>query len=131
MDAVKEFKTELLLKLAESGVTPGEFVAELEKQAMDPADLLGRIAGGVGSSGQSALSTGIDLGVGGLKTLGTAAVVAPAVLGGLGGVAMEKLESPDPAAVGTIQKAELIGLYRRLAREAKNRKDTHNHERVV
>ncbi len=128
---VKQFKIGMLMKLAELGITPSEFLNKLSKQAMDPLDVIGRIAGGAGSAGQGVLSTGLSAGLNGLKTLGTAALVAPAVLGAGAGIATERLESPDPAALKSIQSAELIGLYRRLTKEINNRKATHNSERVV
>lgn len=131
---VKEFKIGLLVKLASVGITPREFVSSLILKRADgigPMDVADKLLGGFGSAGQSLLGHGLEAGSTGLKTLGTAALLAPAAIGAAAGVATERMESPDPAAAKTIQKAELIGLYRRLAREARNRKDTHDYERVV
>ena len=131
MNSKQAFKLNLCVKLAAAGITPSEFVENLRKQAMDPTDLFGKLLGGVASTGQSAMGAGINAGVGGLKTLGTAALLAPAVIGAGAGIATEKMESPDPDAADSMQQAELIGLYRRLAKEVRGRKVRHNSERVV
>lgn len=119
------FKVGFLRGLAAQGITPGEFVEALHKYAAsdfgDPMELLSKFVGGTASAGQSALGTGIDTAVGGAKALAQGAIAAPVALGGLAGIISEKLESPDPSAIEDLQKAELIGLYRRLAGELRTR----------
>jgi hypothetical protein len=119
------YKVGFLEGLADLGVLPSELYAAFEKKAKtdmsDPLDVLTALGGGmsrpVGELGTKAL----DIGTGTLGTLGKGLVVAPMAIGGAAGIAAQRLESPDPKAIDTLQKAELVGLYKRLAAKMKER----------
>jgi hypothetical protein len=98
----------------------------------DPAAVLSSIAGGVSAPMSTVAGKAMDIGASVAGTAGKALLAAPLVTGGLAGIAAERLNSPDPSAIENLQKAELIGLYRRLAAKMKERKARREtSERVV
>ncbi len=126
-ERVDAFKVGFLRGLADQGITPSEFCTAMAKEAKltdmgNPAEVLGGLASGMGAPisvlGGMAMGVGKDV----AGTAGKALLAAPIVAGGLAGVAAERLSSPDPKMVENLQKAELIGLYKRLATKMKERK---------
>jgi len=136
-ERVDAFKVGFLRGLADQGLLPSEFFAMAKQAASasdltDPAAVLGSIAGGVSAPVSMVAGKAMDIGAGVAGTAGKALLAAPLVLGGLAGVATERLASPDPKSIENLQKAELIGLYRRLATKMKERRARRDvGERVV
>ena len=131
-ERVDSFKIGFLRGLADKGLLPSEFF-EMAKQAakgtdlFDPAAILAGITGGISAPVSTVAGKAMDIGASAAGTAGKALLAAPLLVGGLAGVASERLDSPDPDAFENLQKAELIGLYKRLAakmKERRSRKET-------
>jgi hypothetical protein len=124
-ERVSAFKVGFLEGLADIGVLPSELYATLEKKAKtdmsDPLDILAAVGGGVSKPVTELGGKTVDVGTGALGTIGKGLIAAPMAIGGAAGVAAQRLESPDPRAIETLQKAELVGLYKRLAAKMKER----------
>jgi len=126
-ERVDAFKVGFLSGLADKGLLPSEFFV-MAKQAAggtdlsDPAAVLSSIVGGISAPMGTVAGKAMDIGAGVAGTAGKALLAAPIAIGGLAGVAAERLNAPDPKAIENLQKAELIGLYRRLASKMKERR---------
>jgi hypothetical protein len=136
-ERVDAFKVGFLGGLADRGLLPSEFF-RMAKQAAggtdlsDPAAVLSSIAGGISAPMGTVAGKAMDIGASAAGTAGKALLAAPIVTGGLAGIVAERLNSPDPKAIENLQKAELIGLYRRLAVKMKERRSRRElGERVV
>ena len=114
------FKVGFLTKLAELGVTPDQFMDKV-KQA-DIEELPNIALGGAVDVGKSAIGAGMDAAGLGLKTLGYSSVLAPLLLGGASGALAGHLGAPTSQDIEVLRKAELLSLYDRLTREAKERR---------
>jgi hypothetical protein len=131
------FKVGFLRGLSDDGVLPSELFDAVSSHVKaadltDPADVLAGLAGGVSAPLSTVAGKSMDIGASAAGTAGKLLLAAPLALGGLAGVATERLSSPDPNTFENMQKAELIGLYRRLAdkmKERQTRRETG--ERVV
>lgn len=111
------FKRGFLEKLASLGMTPEVFFERIKK-----ADVLDQfLAGGI-DVGKSALSAGAEMGGTGLKYGLGAALAAPLVVGGAGGMAHALMDSPKEKDIDLIRKAEVEGLYARLTKEINERR---------
>lgn len=114
------FKLGFLLKLAEEGVTPDKFFNSFKKQAdlFDPV-----LSGGVDAAKQvgGLLSKGLGYG-------GVAAIAAPVVAGGIAGAGHGLLDAPNAKDLDLMRKAEILGLYNRLAQDIKQRQLHRNME---
>ena len=136
-ERVDAFKVGFLTGLADKGLLPSEFFEMAKKAAhgtdlSDPAAVISGLASGMGGPISTIAGKGMDIGASVAGTAGKALLAAPVVAGGLAGVISERLNSPDPNAIETLQKAELIGLYKRLAAKMKDRRARREtSERVV
>lgn len=112
-EARDAFKVGFLTKLAELGLTPGEFYkAAAEGKSIFPD--LGSVGMGLGGGLLEAGKAGGQ----GLLALG---VGAPLALGGIAGAADAALNAPNGEDIEDLRRAELIGLLRRMTGEVRGR----------
>ena len=120
MDNAKEraaaFKVGFLKKLAECGITPGQFA----KQAF-ASDFLSSMLSGMAGTGGSAIGTGVNLAGGLASGLATAGLLAPVGIGAGLGVGSALLNQPNVQDIDVLRKMELLANYDRLAKEIKER----------
>jgi len=108
------FKYGFMLKIAELGLTPGEFTKAALTGPLMAAGAVGKASDSAGGLGQ----WGLDKTLGALKFgVKTPLIVAP-ILGMLLGGAYRGLTAPSYETPEDLQSVETIALYRRLAREA-------------
>ena len=118
MTPAEAFKFGFLAKCAADGCSPEEITsriqtASMQKQAIgglgikDALGYLGSAAGAIGSAGSTAL---------------TAALVAPPVLGGLGGYALAKANTDDYDPKEAVKREEIENYYRAIQQLAQAKK---------
>jgi len=137
-ERVDAFKVGFLRGLADHGLTPSEFFNMFKEAAKggtdlsDPASVLSSAVGGLSAPLMSAAGKAGDVGKDVASTAAKVLLAAPVVAGGAAGIISERLGSPDPKSIENLQKAELIGLYKRLALKMKERRSRREAgERVV
>lgn len=122
---VKAYKYGFFVKFAELGIMPSELGQRMEKRAGAAPFIAGQAASGAAGS---TIGTAGDLAkwlarTGGKLTLyGLSLPVWLAILGGAGaGIGYRALTAPGYAEPGELRHIELVGLYKRLGREARMR----------
>ena len=118
-DRRRQFKLGFLTKLAEVGMTPGEFYTRMEKAGI--LNLQDALLLGAGTALKNRAGKVVDL-VDDVPRYGAqAAIGVPAVVGGGLGLAQGLMEAPADTDVSLLHKAEQIGQYRKLTDEIRKR----------
>jgi len=112
------FKYGFFLKVAELGLTPSEFTKAAFTGPLIAAGAAGKAAGKAGETASGAGRWGLEKALGALKFGAKTPLILAPIAGMLLGGAYRGLTSPSYEEPEDLRRAERVGLYRRLAREA-------------
>lgn len=117
LSAKEAFKVGFLARCAAAGLTPGEtlYAVKAAADAFEKRAFLGSLLGKATDA-----AGGVAKGLAGYAI--PAAVIAPPVLGGLGGYALAKATDVDDTDVEAIKNQELIDEYTRQTEDVRRRK---------